>query len=236
MSDSVNDYDYVQCKICGKWYKKLGLHTLKIHGITTKEYRRKFPGAPTTSRAYDDKMAPVYVNGGLSLIRKHGQKFFTQGKLNSQLFHDMKSKQLHDMLIEEHKDPEWERKLVRAAIGSHKGLMTYTTKSGKEVKLRSTWELIVYDILENCEYEFEFEPFPIQYELNGKVSQYFPDFYVPELNLIIEVKPDCFTDYKYTAKRYSVIHNGYNFFHVGDEEIRNPTIINEALEQFTYLL
>jgi len=43
--DDVKDYlsgDRIICLLCGKAYKKLGMHLLKIHGITVDEYRKKY--------------------------------------------------------------------------------------------------------------------------------------------------------------------------------------------------
>lgn len=39
----------VQCKICGKWYHKVGVHVRKRHGLNESEYHRQFPGAPLLS-------------------------------------------------------------------------------------------------------------------------------------------------------------------------------------------
>ena len=170
---------------------------------------------------HPEERTRIAVMGGNALIEQHGQKFLTEGKLNSQLFHDIKSKQMHEWLVEKHRDPEWEKRLAEAAVASHKGLVSYETYSGNSVELRSSWELLVYEFLELNGIDFQYEPFSLPYVYNGKQHNYFPDFYVPETNLVIEVKPDCFLDEIYQLKKQSVIDNNYYFFHIGDYEIKH---------------
>jgi cobaltochelatase CobS len=41
----------VQCRMCDLWYHRLDVHISTKHGIDTKEYARRYPGAPTISDA-----------------------------------------------------------------------------------------------------------------------------------------------------------------------------------------
>jgi hypothetical protein len=40
------------CRICGKQLRAMGRHATQMHGITAREYQRRFPGAPVTSENY----------------------------------------------------------------------------------------------------------------------------------------------------------------------------------------
>ena len=59
--------------------------------------------------------------------------------------------------------------------------------------------------------------FPIIYELDNKAKTYYPDFYLSEFNLIIEIKSDrwynLFID-KNLAKQKKCLSDGYNFLFV----------------------
>ena len=275
--ESLDEYNYVYCKICGIRKVFLKGHLRVSHNLTVDEYTSRFPGSLTvapsytkrkskimTERNYKDWQDPKYrehihqvlrdnaptrtkgwhegsrkyfeehpeeririaTMGGRAHISQHGQKFLTEGKLNSELFHNMKSKQLHDMLVELHKNPDWESKLIDAAIASHNGLKEYTLYSGDTVKLRSSWEFLLYEFLVMNNIEFEYEPFAIRYSFDGGLHRYYPDFFIPQRNLVIEVKPDCFLDDKYESKKQATIDQGYLFLHIGDAEI---THLNEIL-------
>lgn len=39
----------VQCKVCSLWYHRLDVHLTSQHGLDTKRYQARFPGAPTIS-------------------------------------------------------------------------------------------------------------------------------------------------------------------------------------------
>ena len=64
------------------------------------------------------------------------------------------------------------------------------------------------------------KPKSIKYNYNNETKVYFPDFYLPEYNLIVEIKS------KYTyelhkelneCKKLSVLERGYNFIFIIDK-------------------
>lgn len=80
---------------------------------------------------------------------------------------------------------------------------------------QGTYEL---DFLENYYDKLNIEKInPIQYFLNENSHYYHPDFYLPEYNLIIEIKSSYTYNYdierNITKKKYS-IENGYNFIFI----------------------
>ena len=61
---------------------------------------------------------------------------------------------------------------------------------------------------------------PIEYELDGKLHYYHSDFYLPEYNLIVEIKSSYTYEYelnKNLSKKEYSIKNGYNFLFVIDK-------------------
>lgn len=55
------------------------------------------------------------------------------------------------------------------------------------VKLKGSWELLVAKWLDSKAIKWEHETKSFKYEWNG-IRTYYPDFYLPELNLFLEVK------------------------------------------------
>lgn len=58
----------------------------------------------------------------------------------------------------------------------------------KGFKLRGTWELEVAKYLDQSGIEWTNKVQPFDYRFEGKQRLYFPDFYLPELDMYIEVK------------------------------------------------
>lgn len=87
---------------------------------------------------------------------------------------------------------------------------------------RGTYEL---DFLEKYYDKLKIEKLEsIQYFLNDKSHYYHPDFYLPEYNLIIEVKSSYTYNYeldKNLSKKEYSIKNGYNFMFIIDKDYRD---------------
>jgi hypothetical protein len=57
----------------------------------------------------------------------------------------------------------------------------------KGIKLKGTWEVIVAEWLDKNNVKWEYETRSFDYEWDG-IKKYYPDFYLPEFNIYIEVK------------------------------------------------
>ena len=95
----------------------------------------------------------------------------------------------------------------------------YVFKTGEEVFIRGA-EPYALDLLQAQGYSFnevrtETEKIPkIPYNLNNKISYYYPDIYIPSKNLIIEVKSTWTYEIKEDRnlkKKEACINTGYNF-------------------------
>ena len=97
-------------------------------------------------------------------------------------------------------------------------LSGYRIKEYKNMTYQGSYEL---DFLMNFYDKLKIEkPKSIRYNYNDKTKIYFPDFYLPEYNLIVEIKS------KYTyelhkelneCKKLSVLERGYNFIFIIDK-------------------
>lgn len=68
---------------------------------------------------------------------------------------------------------------------------TYIDIKGRSFKFDSSWEDALADRLDELDIAWDRPP-PIQYSLNGKNKNYFPDFYLPDHDLYIDPKnPYC---------------------------------------------
>lgn len=86
----------------------------------------------------------------------------------------------------------------------------YIKKNGSTVKLRSRLEARIARAIEACGYDFEYESIKVNYSVNGKGHVYYPDFYIPALDLVLEVKPkNCISDLA-KIKLDSARQSGYN--------------------------
>jgi len=70
----------------------------------------------------------------------------------------------------------------------------------------------------------------IKYELKGKSKIYYPDFYLPELDLVIEIKSSYLkkqTEDILLAKEKSIIDSGFNFIMILDKDYKEFNIFLE---------
>ena len=91
--------------------------------------------------------------------------------------------------------------------------------SASNLKYQGTYEL---DFLESYYNKVIIEKTnPIQYQLNENTHYYHPDFYLPDYNLIIEVKSSYTYEYdldKNLAKNQYSIKSGFNFIFIIDKD------------------
>ena len=83
---------------------------------------------------------------------------------------------------------------------------------GNEWYLRSSYEFLAANILDNLEIEYEVETMRVTYDDNGTERTYIPDFYLPNFNLVIETKSSYFVEQdNVKAKQKAIIDGGYSF-------------------------
>ena len=145
---------------------------------------------------------------------------------------------------------QWQRErefMMQSIIdfyGSEDGIESVknrTRKTGSYVyndkKYKSTWEVVLAEFFDNHNIFYEYESKCFEYIFEDKKHIYIPDFYLPEYNLIIEVKPEYFISYDVNqTKKNSVI--GYSYMFVSKEIIEgiissSETIENRFLEEIS---
>ena len=195
-----------------------------------KKVRKENGNNPKVQRALQDGHIR-YVNSEEgrsrnSEIMKNNHKYndiqrkATEGKLKSKLFHDVHSEFLRNQNIKRFSDEEYKKKHMKKLFDSSK--KEYICNDGEIVKLRSSYEFSLYKYLKSKNIEFEYENIRITYECDSKTHEYIPDFYLPEYNLILEVKPHMYTTNKVNQiKKEACIQSGYKFLFVTERELKD---------------
>lgn len=150
------------------------------------------------------------------------QELATEAKRKSQLFHEVHSKIASDMMKKLHENKEWEQQLVKKAFDSSR--KEYVDINGDVIYLRSSYELTLHNYLITNKIPHEYESVRITYEMksNSKSYTYIPDFYLPDKNILLEVKPDVYVLNKVNQiKHEASIEAGFIHLFVTEKELKD---------------
>lgn len=97
----------------------------------------------------------------------------------------------HDNMIRRWQEAEYRESQIERLTNApaNPSRKSYKLFNGESVVLRSGWEFALYQKLLENKITFQYESLRIPYEIQNEKHTYIPDFYLPEQNLIIEVKP-----------------------------------------------
>ena len=97
----------------------------------------------------------------------------------------------HDNMIRRWQDEKYRQDQLERLSNNSKNpsRRSYRMADGTSVVLRSSWEFVLYQKLKKSNVAFGYECLRIPYIYQGVRHEYIPDFYIQELNLILEVKP-----------------------------------------------
>lgn len=109
---------------------------------------------------------------------------------------------------------------VKPNLGGFK--TKYVRTNGELLILRSKWEAEVAKLLDKLNVVWQYEPFYVQYFNTEKrlMSNTLPDFYLPEQNLMIEVKGASISSPSTKDKLRWLHAHGYNVLLIGRKEIK----------------
>jgi len=76
-----------ECKICGKWFDRVGSHVVQVHHITAREYRKEFgfdlKRGQVTDEYRETMREHVFENGTIENLKKGESHRFVKGhKIN----------------------------------------------------------------------------------------------------------------------------------------------------------
>lgn len=128
-------------------------------------------------------------------------------------------------------DPGFARKV----FDSQSRWIKYECVDGSILYLKSTYEETACSFLDTLHIKYLYERRVFKYCLDGCTSSYFPDFYLPEYELFLEVKPEKLQNTEIAiAKFNSVLDSGYNIIFIGETELDNiDSFYNKILSSTT---
>ena len=132
------------------------------------------------------------------------------------------------------RNPEHPEKVLSGyRNGFVKKRFLYTFSDGRCINLRSSYEVTLCSYLEILMINFEYEKYRFDYFLDGFHS-YYPDFYLNDLNIFLEVKPRSLTDIEVNIlKRQSVLDKGYSIYYVTEDELESINTFQSFLSSST---
>lgn len=238
----------VACPICNREFRVITMTHLKTHGYINKDdFYKDYPDAQLVSKEYEEanKELRSKILTDLNKSAEQRAKASKHAKeLNKDTYRQsIKGKQgwtperrkdqsnlMKKIADEVNNSPEYSEYRDRRFHGlSYGKRIPYMTKDGRSLTLRSFLECRVCKFLELNNYQFSYEDIIIPYEADGKMHRYYPDFYLKDYNLLIEVKPEeAQKDVYVQLKKDAAIAHGYNFIFVSNKDLTNyPNLIKE---------
>lgn len=86
--------------------------------------------------------------------------------------------------------------------------------------LRSTWEVrfVKFCLEENIDFKYEYKVY--SYNMNNETHKYFADFYLPKMDMVIEIKPKKLMKYEINQlKAKSAIDSGDNYIILNEDNL-----------------
>lgn len=210
------------CSECGaSGYKNLIRHLKSRHQMTPQEYLKKYPD----DKVYTDEMQKKFSKGGYSAnqsMKDKGLDFSERSRKarKSEIENDPDAylKRNHKLF----QDPGFRDRAAQRIMKAnrwHGDRYRYGENS-----FRSTWEVEFAKWLDSENIHFEYEGVKVKYldPERGYERTYYPDFYLPDQNLCIEIKPKVYLDSKVVkAKRDACLKAGYKFKFITQDELNN---------------
>lgn len=241
------------CPICNRaGLQNLTAHITRGHKISKEQFIKEYPNMKLFTDTISKNCSKAWHLGYATHLNDHDfiSEFTKRAAKTRSLRQDeicrkivetrRKNNSYHTDLVKRwHENKEYRELKIQQTKNQHKNGLTdiIVSKSGrkryniilndKKYSMRSTWETKVAKFLFDNKIEFKFEPFTVNYDFNGKIKKYYPDFYLPQYNLILEVKPKSLLKYDMAqCKKCACLNLGYKFIFITEDEINCLNTIN----------
>lgn len=231
--------DRVTCPICNKAFKMINHSHIEMHGLTTEEFRMKYPNQPLCCK---DTYKTLTTIGRQALVdfnksEKSRSMASTRCKILNQdtIRQRNKQKAMIQKMHYEERDAYRESRehaiqgLSRRLRGTRN---LYKLKSGEVLNLDSFLEGRIAKLFEVNDIEFIHEAFTVSYiDPNTKKTRlYYPDFYLPKYNLVVEGKAHTkLDDIVVLAKAEATKQQGYKYMFITELDMDNPKDVLSTL-------
>lgn len=243
--------EFIVCPLCGKKVKRLKKHfyQAKVHrGFDYKSWLESHPEVPTLSeseaaRFSEENKRRCSTPEGRANMSKAAYAFWSDPERRSKRIEEIRAqhetqefKDLHrevgrKFMAEKMSTPEGFRQMTQG-IKTYGKRTYYTHKmSGKTIPLRSHLEEVIaikLDSYEGLVWEYEGVAVPWT-DQDGVIHNYFPDFYLPQYNVIIEGKPRGLWSRHDSIVRKEAAEKFYKFYFCDYD----TSIIDEIIESVT---
>lgn len=212
----------LSCSECGATnYQTLIKHIKFKHQMSPKDYLSKYPD----DKLYTDDMQKKFSKGGYAAnkaMRDKGLDFSERSRKAraTELKNDPNAYVKRNQKL--YKDPEFRERATQRIMKATRWHGDRYHFNGKS--FRSTWEVKFAEWLDSLNINYEYEGVKVQYYDPTKniYRTYYPDFYFPDINLCVEIKPKMYIeDPSVLAKRDACLENGYKFKFITQDELSN---------------
>lgn len=110
----------------------------------------------------------------------------------------------------------------------------YVSSHGKIYYLKSSYELRICRFLDrnNIDFEYEFKGF--EYVYDNSRHTYYPDFYLKDYGLVLEVKPEKFITDDLVLAKFNVVKDlGYNIIFITEDEVFSESNFLDTIQTST---
>lgn len=223
--NNVLENGLLKCSICGKaGYKNLIKHIVCTHKISCEDYKASFPN----DIIYTKDMVEKFSKGGYSAnksMKENNLDFSERARKaratelrNNPNSYYVRNRRLYD-------NESFKNRATMRILNTQPPYRKYEHESvNGKIYFKSSWELKLAEALESVNVNYSYEPFGINYfdTSSQKNRLYFPDFYLPKYNLVIEVKPSCYlSDNTVRDKQLGCSSKGYKFAFCTENELEN---------------
>lgn len=249
----VEGKDFIKCFVCGEHFRTLKKHLMVAHGYSSEEavrysiscssYKEKACvasslGAKARHEKYSDRSSFKNEEQRLQAVRKICQNLEFSEKMSLIMksnwlnpYYRKTTSEAIQKASNQEELKQWRSSLFnnieyrRKCLNRNNSIIVKDSLGGEYI-LRSKWEVSVFNWLIQNQVEFEYEFLSISYLYENAKHLYIPDFYIPRLNLILEVHPAIRWDSKMQAKQSACLAEGYFFEPLDKKDITDLKLTN----------
>lgn len=161
---------------------------------------------------------------------EHHQKVIESKRNNGTILHTQSTKQkISNSLLAYYNNDDIDHCVTIPNAGS--GGRGYKNGTYNSIYYRSSYELKFLKLCEKYSIIVESastKEFRIRYKIEGKKKYYYPDFYLPEYDVVVEIKPIGMLNVSNNMEKIDAGCKLYNFWLVTEEELEETNFINEV--------
>lgn len=234
-SGLIEGKDFLVCPICNKKVGFLRSHLRRTHNLSYQEIDEL--SVKSSADNYHERMSSAiklswedkdrdFIGSKISETKSsrwtpEDTKRLYEARLASGCYTAI-GKKRNQHLVEKYDSYEDYLKDISSRLSGKRATRIFSEDSYRPVMYRSSYEFKLSKLLNELGFEYKYESLWIDYydPERKKNRKYNPDFFIPSLNLVLEVKPLIFIDNEVVlAKKQAVLNEGYRFNFITENEL-----------------